>query len=159
YSSLDGVLFNKSQTTLIRYPQAKAGSDYTIPNSVTSIGVQAFSECTKLTSVTVPTRVTSIGDWAFSGCTRLKRVYFEGDAPGIGSFVFPSNDNVTVYYLQGTTGWDPTFAGHPAVLWNPQMPYTFTTNDGSITITEYIGSDGAVTIPSSINGLSVTSIG
>src|SRR4029453_14297274 len=34
YSSIDGVLFNKSQTTLIQYPGGKAGS-YTIPNSVT----------------------------------------------------------------------------------------------------------------------------
>ena len=37
YSSVDGVLFNKSQTTLIQCPGAKTGS-YTIPNSVTSIG-------------------------------------------------------------------------------------------------------------------------
>ena len=37
YSSVNGVLFNKSQTTLIQYPGGKAGS-YTIPNSVTSIG-------------------------------------------------------------------------------------------------------------------------
>jgi len=37
YSSVDGVLFNKSQTMLMQYPGGKAGS-YTIPNSVTSIG-------------------------------------------------------------------------------------------------------------------------
>ena len=37
YTSVDGVLFNKSQTTLIQCPAGKAGS-YTIPNSVTSIG-------------------------------------------------------------------------------------------------------------------------
>ena len=37
YSSVDGVLFNKDQTTLIQYPEGKTGS-YTIPNSVTSIG-------------------------------------------------------------------------------------------------------------------------
>ena len=61
YSSVDGVLFNKSQTTLIQYPGGKAGS-YTIPNSVTSIGDGAFSGCTSLTSVTIPNSVTSIGD-------------------------------------------------------------------------------------------------
>ena len=61
YSSVDGVLFNKSQTTLIQYPGGKAGS-YTIPNSVTSIGDYAFSGCTSLTSVTIPNSVTSIGD-------------------------------------------------------------------------------------------------
>ena len=37
YSSVDGVLFDKSQTTLLQYPDGKAGA-YTIPDSVTSIG-------------------------------------------------------------------------------------------------------------------------
>ena len=37
YSSVAGVLFDKSRTTLIQYPVGKAGT-YTIPNSVTNIG-------------------------------------------------------------------------------------------------------------------------
>ena len=37
--------------------------------------------------------------------------------------------------------------------------FTFTTNNGAITITGYIGSGGAVTIPTNINGLPVTRIG
>ena len=40
----------------------------TIPNSVTSIGDYAFYYCSSLTSVTIPNSVTSIGDDAFSGC-------------------------------------------------------------------------------------------
>ena len=64
YSSVAGVLFNKSQTTLLRCPEGKSGS-YTIPNGVTSIGGYAFSRCSGLTSVTLPTSVTSIGDRAF----------------------------------------------------------------------------------------------
>jgi len=51
YSSLNGVLFNKAQTTLIQCPISKTGS-YTIPSSVTSIGVEAFYYCTGLTSIT-----------------------------------------------------------------------------------------------------------
>jgi hypothetical protein len=38
FSSRDGILFNKAQTILIQYPGGKAGT-YTIPSSVTSIGV------------------------------------------------------------------------------------------------------------------------
>src|SRR5450759_623024 len=41
YSSVAGVLFNKSQTTLIQCPGGKAGT-YTIANTVTSIGDRAF---------------------------------------------------------------------------------------------------------------------
>jgi hypothetical protein len=53
YSSVDGVLFNKSQTTLIQYPGGKAGS-YTIPNSVTSIaGWGRSGNRTSLSAITV----------------------------------------------------------------------------------------------------------
>src|ERR1035441_3172194 len=40
-----------------------------------------------------------------------------------------------------------------------QAQFNFTTNDGAITITGYTGPGGAVVIPSSTNGLPVTSIG
>jgi hypothetical protein len=73
YSSVDGVLLNKSQTTLIQCPVGKAGS-YTIPTSVTSIGDGTFNNCSKLTSVTIPTSVTSIGSQMFSDCTSLTNV-------------------------------------------------------------------------------------
>jgi len=64
YSSLDGILFDKNQTTLIQCPGAKAGS-YTIPNSVTSMGDSAFRECTSLASVTIGDSVFSIGKEVF----------------------------------------------------------------------------------------------
>jgi hypothetical protein len=87
FISVDGVLFNKSQSTLVRYPEAKTGN-YLIPNGVTSIGDYAFSGCTRLTSVTIPNGVTSIGGVAFYGCTRLASVTIPSSVTSIGGSAF-----------------------------------------------------------------------
>ena len=94
----------------------------TIGNGVTNIGDRAFAQCTSLTGVTIPASVTSIGDSAFAYCYILTAVYFQGNAPsgGSDSSVFAGDNNATVYFLPGTTGWGSTFGGRPAVLWNPQ---------------------------------------
>ena len=47
-----------------------------IPNSITSIGRYAFENCTGLTSITIPNSVTSIGEGAFKNCTGLTRERF-----------------------------------------------------------------------------------
>jgi len=110
YSSQDGVLYNKNKTILIQYPAGKTGSSFTIPSSVTSIGLSAFEDITSLASVTIPGSVASIGDYAFSRCTNLASVTFQGTiaennfvnsafpgdlkgkylAGGIGTYIRPS---------------------------------------------------------------------
>ena len=89
----------------------------------------------------------------------LTVAFFEGDAPSIGSDVFAGECCNIVYYLSGTTGWGPTFAGCPTVACDPQLPCAYTTDQGTITITKFLGSGGAVIIPGTINGLPVTGIG
>jgi BspA type Leucine rich repeat region (6 copies) len=89
YSSLNGVLFDKAQTTLIAFPLGRGGS-YVIPNSVTHIVDRAFSGCTGLTNVIIGNSVTNIGGSAFSGCTNLTSATIPNSVTsiGVGAFHF-----------------------------------------------------------------------
>ena len=67
----------------------------TIPNSVTSIGGWAFYGCSSLTSVTIPNNVTSIGDYAFYGCSSLTSITIPNSVTSIGEATFWGCSNLT----------------------------------------------------------------
>ena len=117
YSSIDGVLFNKTQTLIIQCPELRAG-EYRIPDNVTSIAQGAFFSCAYLTSITCGENITNIGFYAFTSCPQLSGIYFEGDAPFADGYAFYAS-SATLYYRTGSTGWGATLAGRPTVLWNP----------------------------------------
>lgn len=64
-----------------------------LPDSVTSIGIRAFSECTSLESIELPDSITSIGMQAFEVCTSLKSVKLPENLTSIepGSFAMCAN--------------------------------------------------------------------
>jgi len=160
-SSTDGVLFNKTATSLVAYPVGKQGAyvisnsitsigndafqgctgltSVTFPNSVTSIGSQAFYGCTTLTSVTIPNSVTSIGSYAFQGCTGLIAAHFSGNAPRMSASVFDScAPGFTVWYISGANGWTNQWYGYPTATKTPKTVVvlqigksTFTVNGAS----------------------------
>jgi hypothetical protein len=73
YSSLDGVLFDKQQTSLIQYPSSKTGN-YNVPSSVRSIGNGAFYYCVGLTSISLPQSLNTIEYNAFGSCSGLTSI-------------------------------------------------------------------------------------
>ncbi len=91
FSSIDGVLFNKKQSALIKYPINKVGS-YNIPNTVDSISSQAFFRCSNLTAVTIPASVKYIGTQAFSYCSGMNSVIVPASVLSMGSYVFMSSN-------------------------------------------------------------------
>ena len=88
-----GVLFNKDKITLVQCPGAFR--EYTIPDSVTSIGEFAFRDCTSLTSVTIPNSVTSIGDFVFDSCSSLTSVTIPDSVTSIGDYAFCDCSSLT----------------------------------------------------------------
>ena len=60
----------------------------TIPNSVTTIGKETFSDCHRLTSITIPNSVTSIEDFAFYFCTNLTSITIPNSVKTIGKYAF-----------------------------------------------------------------------
>ena len=95
YSSDEyGVLFDKDKTELIQYPIGNTRTSYVIPNSVISIGDEAFSTCYILTSVTIPDSVTSIGVGAFR-CCAITSVTIPDSVTSIGDDAFCYCDSLT----------------------------------------------------------------
>lgn len=134
YSSLDGVLYTKDQTCLLKFPAGKGGN-FRVPEGVTS--VPSFAGCARLTSVTMPASVVTTsgrGNYVgrFNDCPSLRSIYTVGNPPeghwagdSMGPWVwvpftwdFRGSDRATVFYRAGTTGWEgQEFGGRPAVLW------------------------------------------
>ncbi|MBE6426976.1 MAG: leucine-rich repeat domain-containing protein [Planctomycetaceae bacterium] len=88
FKSEDGILFTADRKTLVQVPAGKGLTEYTIPDSVTTIGGSAFGCCESLTSVTIPDSVTTIREGAFSCCTSLTFVTIPDSVTTIGGVAF-----------------------------------------------------------------------
>ncbi len=147
---VDGYLVysDDTKTTLITCSSSAQG-EIVIPNSVTSIGSEAFLGCTGLTSLTIPNSVTSIGSEAFSGCNNITSVVWNaknGSGYNFGSQVesFTFGDEVEVI---------------PASICSGMNNLTSLTIPNSVTSIESFAFYGCSSLTSLTMGNSVASIG
>lgn len=80
-----------------------------IPNSVTSIGSWAFYNCSGLTSIGIPSGVTSIDGGTFWGCTSLTSIDIPSGVTSIGVDAFYYCTSLTSITVNATT--PPTLVG------------------------------------------------
>jgi hypothetical protein len=118
YSSVAGVLFDKSQDTLIQYPAGNAANTYSMPNTVTNIGIEAFFSCLNLTSVAMGTNVAIIGSAAFEYCPALASITFPDSVTVIGGDAFAECAGLTNIAMgTGVTNiLSQAFLGCPGVI-------------------------------------------
>jgi len=96
-TSVTSVIIPNSVTTIGDYAFSNCTGltgTLTIPNSVTSIGISAFAGCTGLTSITIPNSVKTIRDRAFQMCFSISQIIIPEGVESIGSAAF---------YLTGIT--------------------------------------------------------
>ncbi len=165
YSSVDDVLFNKNQSILIKYPEGKPGTHYTVPSTVTVIGFHAFRS-SPLVTVTIPDSVTALGGYAFYGSLNLVEITIPQSVTNIGTYALPYCSNLASITVDAR---NPCYCSAEGVLFNKSqtmlLQYPGGKCEGSYTIPATVTNIGAdafyyatcltnVTIP---NG--VTSIG
>lgn len=97
YSSKNGVLFDKKKTKLICCPPANTKSHwYFFPGTVKTIEESAFANNRNISRVVIPQSVTTIGDQAFRDCSQLTKVEIRTSSlTEIGLEVFFNCRNLT----------------------------------------------------------------
>ena len=110
YCAVDGILYDKEQMTLLKYPSKREGDSFgipdtvlriedgcfvdtllrkvSIPNTIKIISAYAFAWSKYLEEVAIPDSVVEISDLAFTGCTSLREIVIPPNVHTIGGYAF-----------------------------------------------------------------------
>lgn len=146
-----------------------------IPNSVETIGTNAFQNCQDLESITLPASLKTIESSAFSYCLNLSEIKLPTSLKAIQSYVFDGCSSLeTVFYDGSLAQWSRIntsngFLGYssPSLVMGDYTAQFISVKDENdpdppqktVTITKYTGTESTVILPSTINSWPVTKIG
>ena len=88
YTSINGVLFDKAITKLIKMPANSEVEHYSIPDSIVEICGNAFEGCHSLKSIELTDNVIKIGSGAFHDCISLQSIEIPNSIIELGSSAF-----------------------------------------------------------------------
>lgn len=152
----DGVLLGDDEKFLICYPAARAGENYTIPDTVDEIAPSSFAYSTNLQTVTIPESVGYVDAWAFA-YSSLERIALPDSMVQLDDYAFAYCEKLAdvdlgngLQKIQGAT-----FAGCTALA-EIELPESLTT------VGQYAFAGTAmksVTIPSSVTEISFGAFG
>jgi hypothetical protein len=160
YSSLQGNLYNKDQTTILQYAMGKTDTDFAIPASVTTVGYYAFTYCENLVNLEIPNSVTDIHYGAFREMSGVKYNTKEG-------LNYLGNEENPYLYLAGVADKSITvakidsncrFVGDSAFTFCTKLTGVIFGKDSKVTSIGtnaffYCGSFASITIPASVTSL------
>ena len=147
-----------------------------IPDSVETIGTNAFHNCQDLESITLPASLETIESSAFSSCRKLSEIELPTSLTTIENSVFDGCRSLeTVFYNGSLAQWSQIntsngFLGYssPSLVMNDYTaqfisvkndPFAEPIPKKTVTITKYTGKESTVILPSTINSWPVTKIG
>ncbi len=120
YKTVNGNLYTKDGTILIKYAEGKIDAEFIIPESVTTIFEYAFFHANNLQSVTLPENITEIKSEAFAGCKKLMNIIIPSIVSVIDRQAFYNCTNLTIY-CEATSqpeGWDANWnSSNCPVIW------------------------------------------
>ena len=124
FSDVDGVLFDKSGSRLLRFPGARGGT-YVIPDTVEALGYYAFEYAVNLEEVTIPDSVETMAPLAFAGCSSLASVSIPGSVSLIEYRDFYECTSLRSVTIGNGIAWiaDDAFAGD-RLLQYVELPLT-----------------------------------
>lgn len=159
-SDMQGVLYDKGKTVLYRFPEARANTEYIVPDGVKAISASAFSGCENLTNVTIQDGATSIGREAFYMCFELTSITIPSSVQLIEVDAFAYCDMLKDVYFEGTEAeWEKlienTAVGNDALL-NAEVTF-IGDQEKTYTVTyDAAGGTGAPEPQTKIHGVDLT---
>ena len=100
YCDVDGVLYNKNQTTLLSYPLGNPRLSYDILPTTQTVTTKAFESCGPLEQLNIPSGVTTTGESAFANCKHLRSIFIPNTVTSMGRNAFGYCDSLRSVTLE-----------------------------------------------------------